>query len=89
VWKVLNSKELEVALKRKKFLFGNEALESKKFRLSDLSGKCVMEKTLKLAGVDVPVTLSVRQPVKTKEMEQTPIKKLIVDTFLTPFRGGE
>lgn len=43
-FKQIERKEFNVSLKKKKFLWGKEVLETKKFKLSDLSTKCDMEK---------------------------------------------
>ena len=89
LWKTVDKKDFTLSLKKKKFLFGKERVDSKKFRLVDLGTKCNMEKDVKLSGFDTTFLFSVNTPIKEKEMEQIPFQKLIVDSFPEPYKGGQ
>jgi hypothetical protein len=68
-WKLADKKDFSVSLKKKKFLFGKERVDQKKFRLTDLGVKCNMEKDVKLGGFDATFLFQVNTPIKEKEME--------------------
>jgi hypothetical protein len=86
--KTIDKKDLVAILKKKKFLFGKEKVDQKSFKLVDLAGKITMEKVLQLKGFDCTFTFSLREPIRSKQFDQVPIKKLVVDSFPEPFRGG-
>lgn len=51
-WKLVDKKELTINLKKKKFLFGQEIVDTKKFKLTELGFKCDLEKVVKLSKFD-------------------------------------
>lgn len=79
VWKLADKKEFQLALKKRKFLWSKEVVDSKKFRLAELATKCDLEKDVKLGGFDINFLFQVNTPIKEKEMQQIPIQKLMVD----------
>lgn len=86
--KLFDKKDLTVSLKRKKFIFGKETLEKKAFKLTQLGTKCDLEKDFKLKGFDFVLSFHLHEPIRQKDFEEIPIKKLIIDSYLDPFRGG-
>lgn len=85
--KLIDKKDFEISLKKKKFLFSKSVLDNKKFKLTGLSNKCDMEKDVQMASFPMTFTFSMREPIREKEITQTPIKKLIIDSFPEPFRS--
>lgn len=50
LFKTLDKREITVSLKKKKFLFGSEKMDSKKFKLVDLATKCEQVKEMSLGA---------------------------------------
>ena len=88
--KTLDKKDIKISLKKKKFLFGSSALDTKTFKLNDLATKCNMEKSFSM-GKDGQFTLhfSIHTPIKGKDFEEIPVKKLVIDNYPEPLRSGK
>lgn len=87
--KLIDKKDVVVALKRKRFLRGPEVMDQKSFKLSLLGQKCEMSKEIKFKGGDCEVIFQIHTPIRAKEFEEVPIKKLVIDQFPEPFKGGD
>jgi hypothetical protein len=63
-------------------------IEEKKFKLPELSAKCEHKKEI-VFGKDSTCTFvfAISQPLKGKEYEEVPTQKMVIDTFIKPFRG--
>ncbi|CDW72042.1 UNKNOWN [Stylonychia lemnae] len=85
--KLIDKKDLNVALKKKKF-FGVDELEKKTIKLSGLGTKCDFEKEMKLKNFDFLLSFHLTEPIRQKDFEEIPVKKLIIDSYPEPFRGG-
>jgi len=85
--KLIDKKDLSVALKKKKF-FGVDVLESKSIKLLGLANKCDFEKEVNLKGFSFVLSFHLNEPIKQKEYEEIPVRKLIIDSYPEPFRGG-
>jgi hypothetical protein len=46
-----------------------------------------MEKEISLKNVIVTLNFQLREPIRQKEWEEVPVKKLVVDSFPEPFRN--
>lgn len=86
--KCIDKKEFEISLKKRKRLFSKETVDTKKFKIPELGEKITAEKEVALSGCPVTFIFSLREPVRKKEMDQIPIKKLVIDAFPEPFRGS-
>jgi len=62
--KLLDKKDLTIDLRKKKFLFGAETLDSKTFKLIGLSQKCDFEKEIKLKNSDFVIIFRLREPIR-------------------------
>ena len=62
-------KELQISLKKKKFLFKKELIDKKKIKLKELASKCDMETVVKLGAYEITLSFKVNHPTKDKEME--------------------
>jgi len=58
---------LVLKFKKKKFLFGEDVIDTVNLKLSDLYTQCTLSKTVKLAGQQMEVTVSIQKAVR-KEM---------------------
>jgi hypothetical protein len=47
-----------------------------------------MEKDVTLGGGEFVLGFYLHTPTKQKEMEQVPIKKIVIDNFPTPYKDG-
>lgn len=56
LWKLIDKKDFVLTLKKRKFLWSKEKVDTKKFRLSELASKCDLEKDVKLGGFDINFT---------------------------------
>jgi len=74
-------------LKRKRFLRAPEEVDIKNFKVGELGTKGILEKPLQLKGFDCTLTFTLREPIRQKEFDEIPIKKLVLDSFPEPFRG--
>ena len=89
LFKTIDKKELEVTLKKKTWLgLGRDDLDTKKFKLGDLSSKCECVKEIKLAAGSASLKFQIHQPIKGKDYEEVPSQKLVIDSFIQPFRDG-
>lgn len=77
--KLIDKKDVVVALKRKRFLRGPEVLDQKSFKLSNLGQKCEMSKEIKFKGGECELIFQIHTPIRGKEFEEVPIKKLVID----------
>ena len=77
-----------VSLKKKKFIFGVEAVDKKTFKLNNLGTSCSMEKALTMKGLEFTLLFEMNTPIRQKEYEEAPVKKLVIDSFKPPFRDG-
>lgn len=89
-FKSLDKKEFIVKLKKKKFLWGREDLDEKKFRVHELSSKCETVKDIKACGnATYQLKFSLHTPTKQKDYEEVKTEKLVIDSYLQPFRDNE
>ena len=77
-------------IKKSTLLIFKSIIEEKKFKLPDLNTKCEQKKEI-VFGKDSTCTFvfTIRQPLKGKEYEEVPSQKMVIDTFIKPFRGVE
>jgi len=89
LFKTIDKKELTADLKKSTLGFFKSSIEEKKFKLGDLGTKCEHNKEI-IFGKDATCsfTFAIRQPLKGKEFEEVPQQKLVIDTFIKPFREG-
>ena len=64
-----------------------EEIDTKVFKVGELGTKGILEKPLQLKGFDCTLTFSLREPIRQKEFDEIPTKKLVLDSFPEPFRG--
>jgi len=69
-------------------MIGREITDTKSFKLSNLGNQSFMEKELLLGNCMVNFEFKLREPTKQKEMEDIPVKRIKIDSFPEPFRGG-
>lgn len=70
-------------------LFKSE-LESKKIKMNELSTKCEQTKDIVYKNkAQCSITFQIRQPLKGKEYEEVPTQKLVIDTFIDPFKSNQ
>lgn len=89
-FRVIDRKEFTVKLKKKGFLFfGPNEMDEKKFKLSELASKCDVTKDITFGKIKATIQLkfSVHTPIKGKEYEEVKSQKLVIDSYLPPFRG--
>lgn len=71
------------------FVFKSE-IESKKIKMNELSQKCEQTKDIAFkVNAQCSITFQIRQPLKGKDFEEKPIQKLVIDTFIEPFRSNQ
>lgn len=85
--KLIDRKDLFVSLKKKGFFFSRETLEKKSFKLTGLGQKCDFEKDVKLKNCDFVLSFHMHEPIRQKEWEEIPVKKLVLDSFPEPLKG--
>ncbi len=91
LFKTIDKKEVTLALKNTTLFFFKSVLEEKKFKMSELSAKCSQTRDIQFnnSKATCQITFSIRQPLKGKELEEIPTQKLVIDTFIEPFRGEQ
>ena len=89
VLKTLKEKEVSLTLKKKKLLFYKTNLDSGVIKLNSLGSKSVVQKSVTLNNVPIPVTVTVRQSLRVKEMELTKKTKRILGPVPPPFKTAE
>jgi hypothetical protein len=73
LFKTIDKKEITVSLKKKKFFFGSEEIDSKKFKLVDLATKCEQTKEMSLgANGQFKLIFQMHSPLKGKDFEEIP-----------------
>jgi hypothetical protein len=87
LFKTIDKKELILDVKKSTLGIFKSTVEEKKFKMSDLGSKCEHKKEITF-GKDSTCTFifAIRQPLKGKEYEEVPTPKLVIDTFIKPFR---
>ena len=87
LFKTIDKKDLTLDVKKSTLGIFKSTIEEKKFKMSDLGTKCEHTKEITL-GKDSTCTFifAIRQPLKSTEYEEVPTPKLVIDTFIKPFR---
>ena len=67
--KLIDKKEFEISLKRRKYLISKEVMDTKKFKLSGLATTCDMTKELLIANFPITFSFHMREPIRQKEIE--------------------
>ncbi len=90
LFKTIDKKDLNIAIKKTTlFLFKSE-IESKKIKMTELSAKCEQTKDVVFNNKSqLQLTMSIKQPLKGKEYQEVPSKKLVIDAFMEPFKSLE
>jgi hypothetical protein len=47
-----------------------------------------MDKDVTLKGISFVLSFHLNEPIRAKEYQEIPVKKLVLDSFPEPFRGG-
>lgn len=62
--KLVDKKDVDVSLKKKKLFFGSECIEKKQFKLTNLGQKCDMEKTFSMKSVEFALIFKLNSPIR-------------------------
>ena len=85
----LTKKKIEIKLKKKKAMIYTTTLDEQSVQLTQFNMKSVIEKQVKLDGVNLDIEATIHKAIKGAETERVKVKKMKIKLIPEPFKTLE